>query len=462
MNATSPLQLALEAALSPGCVTTDPDRLLAYAHDWSDAPPCPPTLLVRPRTPTEVARALALCNQHRQAVVVQGGLTGLAGGATPVPGEVALSLDRLNQIETVDTVGGTATVQAGVVLEALQQAAATHGWSFPLDLGARGSCQVGGNAATNAGGNRVVRYGTMRDLVLGLEVALPDGRLLNLMNHATKNTTGTDVKQLFIGSEGTLGVITRLVLKLSPQPTVSHTALCALPSFEAATTLLRSLRQDLAGLSAFELMWGGFVDAALLVAPHLRPPFAGRHPLCALVETQGAANADGSSPLQTSLEQALEHGVVSDVVFAQSLQEQTALWAYRETVGEMLGRYKPHAAFDVGIPMAEMGRFVAEVEAALQARFPTQTHLFFGHLGDDNLHVLSGPYADEATLLAVETLVYETVGRFGGAVSGEHGIGAVKRPFLHLSRSPEVLAVMRDLKQLFDPTGVLNPGRVLA
>lgn len=440
-----PLRHALTEALGPDGVSVEPGHLQAHAQDWSGVPACASGLLLRPRTPQAVAAALALCSQYRQAVVVQGGMTGLAGGATPLPGEVALSLERLNQIEALDTVGGTATVQAGVVLDALQRAVEAYGWAFPLDLGARGSCQVGGNAATNAGGNRVIRYGTMRDLVLGLEVALPDRRLLTMMNQVVKNTTGTDLKHLFLGSEGTLGVITRLVLQLVPRPMVSHTALCALPSFKAATRLLRDLRGRLPGLSAFELMWTDFMEAALAVAPQLRPPFAEHHPVYALIETQGADDRGDAERLEAALEAALEQGVVADVVMAQSLQEQAALWSYRETVGEMLGRYKPHAAFDVGIPTAQMDGFVTNVKATLQARFPAQTHLFFGHLGDGNLHLLSGPYPDESALHTVETLVYEAVCTTGGVISAEHGIGTVKRPFLHLSRSPAERALMQVL-----------------
>ena len=233
------LREALRFVLGDAGVVWDPALLAARSGDWSEATKTPPALVLLPRTPQQVADVLALCARHRQSIVVQGGLTGLAGGATPAPAEVALSLARLDQIEDVDAVGGTATVQAGVVLEELQARVESQDWYFPLDLGARGSCQLGGNAATNAGGNRVIRYGTMRELVQGIEVALPDGRLLTMMNRVTKNTTGIDLKHLFIGAEGTLGVITRLVLKLSPRPTASSTALCALPSFEAALGLLK-------------------------------------------------------------------------------------------------------------------------------------------------------------------------------------------------------------------------------
>ena len=455
------LRNALVAALGHGIVTEDADLLAAQSGDWSETPKQAPGCLVLPRTPQQVATALQICARHGQPVVIQGGLTGLAGGATPVQGEVALSLARLNRIEEIDTIGGTALVQAGVILEELQRQVEEEGWSFPLDLGARGSCQVGGNAATNAGGNRVIRYGTMRDLVLGVEVALPDGRVLTMLNRVVKNTTGIDLKHLFVGSEGALGVITRLVLKLSPKATAATTALCALPTFGSATQLLRELRRALPSLSAFEVMWSDFMEAAMEMG-HLRQPFDGAHPVYALVETQGADEAADRERLEELLGRCLESGILADVVVAQSLEDARRLWAYRESVGEMLSRMKPHAAFDVGVPMAAMDALVESVRDALERRFPAQRHLFFGHLGDGNLHVLSGPHPTPEQLHEVEQIVYAAVGRVGGSISAEHGIGRVKKEFLHLSRSEEELALMRDLKKLFDPHDILNPGRILA
>jgi FAD/FMN-containing dehydrogenase len=455
------LRDALVSVLGEANVVSDPALLSAQSGDWSEARKMAPALVLFPRTPQQVADALALCAGHRQKIVVQGGLTGLAGGATPVPAEIALSLARLDRIEDIDAVGGTAAVQAGVILEELQARVESQDWYFPLDLGARGSCQVGGNAATNAGGNRVIRYGTMRELVQGIEVALPDGRLLTMMNRVTKNTTGIDLKHLFIGSEGTLGVITRLVLKLSPKPTASNTALCALPSFEAATGLVRDMRRALPGLSAFEVMWSDFMAAAHEIG-HLRPAFSEASPVYVLVETLGAQQEEDREQLERFLSEALEAGTVNDVVVAQSQGDASRLWAYRETIGEMLGQLKPHAAFDVGVPMAAMDSFVQTVRDALQSRFPAQRHLFFGHIGDGNLHVLSGPHGSAESLHEVEEVVYEAVGAVGGSISAEHGIGVIKKEFLHLTRSDAELELMRSLKAVLDPVGILNAGRVFA
>lgn len=461
LNKLPTLRDELVALLGNEAVLDDPMTLDARSGDWSEAEKCRPALVLLPSTPQEVAGAMRLCAKHSQPIVVQGGLTGLAGGATPQEGDIALSLARMNSVEDIDAVGGTALVQAGVVLEELQRQVELEGWSFPLDLGARGSCQVGGNAATNAGGNRVIRYGTMRELVLGLEVVLPDGRILSMLNRTTKNTTGFELKHLFIGSEGALGIVTRLVLKLSPLATSTATALCALPSFDAAAHLLRDLRRELPSLAAFELMWADFLEAGSKVTG-LRPPFPQRYPLYALVETLGGeADADGEQ-LQRVLAHALETGTADDVIVATSMDHAARLWAYRESIGELLSHTKPHAAFDVGIPMARMAEFVAEVRIELEKRFPEQHHLFFGHLGDGNLHVLSGPFTSDADLHEVERMVYAAVGAAGGSVSAEHGIGSVKRDYLHLSRSPEEIDVMRGLKGLFDPGGLLNRGKLLS
>jgi len=451
---------ALTKALGETSVVLDAAVASGHAGDWSEAARCMPDIVVFPRTPQQVAATLQICARFRRHVVVQGGLTGLAGGATPREGEIALSLSRLNTIEEIDTVGGTATVQAGVILEELQRCVEEEGWYFPLDLGARGSCQIGGNAAVNAGGNRVIRFGTMRDMVLGLEVALPDGRLLSMLNRVTKNTTGVDLKHLFIGSEGTLGVITRLVVKLSPRPTNACTALCALPSFEAATRLIRDGQARLPGLSAFEVMWDDFMVAAREIHT-LRPAFDAPAPVYALLETLGTDEAGERQQLEAFLADAFDRGLVVDAVVAQSMDDAERLWAYRETVGELLSHLKPHAAFDIGVPMAAMERFVDATRKALTRQFPRQRHLFFGHIGDGNLHVLSGPHDSTDDLHRVEELVYRAVAEVGGSISAEHGIGVVKRDFLHHSRSAAEIALMQEIKNLLDPAGVLNAGRIL-
>ncbi|MBV0881459.1 FAD-binding oxidoreductase [Noviherbaspirillum sp. L7-7A] len=456
---TSHLYAALISELGAENVSSDADIAQRHAGDWSETAKEPPSLVIFPRSPAQVAAALAVLSRFGPKAVIQGGLTGLAGAATPHRGEVALSLSKLNQIEEFDRVGGTVTVQAGVTLEQMQTCVEAEGWFFPLDLGARGTCQIGGNAATNAGGNRVIRYGTMRDLVLGLEVALPDGSVMTMLNRVTKNTTGIDLKHLFIGAEGILGVITRLVLKLAPKPSSTVTALCALTSFDDAAALLKDMQLHLPTLSAFELMWQGFIDKAVEITG-ARQPFTERHPVYVLVELLGASDEQDRAQLEAFLAQALEQELVQDVIVAQSIEHAKQLWEYRESIGEMLARLKPHAAFDVGIPVAAMDGFVRSVQLILQQQFPQQSHLFFGHLGDGNLHLLSGPYPAPATLHQVEEIVYQAVGKVKGSISAEHGIGVIKKEFLHFSRSPEELALMRALKRLLDPNNVLNAGRI--
>jgi FAD/FMN-containing dehydrogenase len=419
--------------------------------------------LVRPQSTEEVARVLAWCNEHGVAVVAQGGLTGLVHGADASPEQVILSLERMRAIEGIDPRQRTATVQAGVTLQALEEAVDEEGLLFPLDLGARGTATLGGNAATNAGGNRVIRYGMMRDMVLGLEAVLADGTVVSSMNHLIKNNTGYDLKQLFIGSEGTLGVITRLVLRLREKPATRSMALVAVDEFDKVAALLKHMDHGLGGsLSAFEALWHDFYRLVTSPPAKGRPPVQQDYPYYVLLESQGASRELDEARFQNALEGAFEAGLIADAAVAQSEADCQAFWALRDDVEQTMHGGAP-VIFDVSLPVAAMEAYTMALPAALEAAIGEHRLFIFGHLGDGNLHVIVqvAPEAYEHLRPKVEAVVYEPLEAVGGSVSAEHGIGLEKKPWLSLSRSPVELALMRRLKEALDPRGILNPGKIL-
>lgn len=437
------------------------DALDAHAHDWSDAPPCRPLAVVRPRDTAAVSRLLAWCHAHHQPVIAHGGLTGLAGSATPLGGEIAVSFERMNRIERIDTDSGLVVLEAGAVLQTVQEACAAEGALFALDLGARGSCRIGGNLSTNAGGNRVIRYGVSRDLVLGLEAVLADGTILPMMHETVKNTTGYDLKHLFIGSEGTLGLITRAVLKLHPLPKDVHTALVAVDSFDAALRLLRHAQSRLSGqLSAFELMWHEYYHAALATGIH--PPLDEGYPFYVLLDLQGGQPEADAARFAAMLESAMEDGLILDGTAAHSLTQTQTIWAVRDAIAHIMADHPPVLTYDIAVRRASIGQCAEAIRAALHRENPALHPLFFGHVGDSNLHVvLTEAPADHQDQHRIDAALYGAVRQFHGAVSAEHGIGVVKKPWLAHSRSPQELALMRTLKATLDPHNILNPGKIL-
>lgn len=449
-------------SLGPDLVATGadiPDRRYA---DWSGVSGATPAALLRPRSTEELSRMLAICNAHGQTVVPQGGLTGLAGGACCATGDVAVSLERMNRIEEVDAISGTLTVQAGATLQAVQDAADAAGFLFPLDLGARGSCTIGGNLSTNAGGNRVIRYGTMRDQLLGLEVVLADGSVLSGLHKMVKNNTGYDMRHLLAGAEGTLGIVTRAVLKLQPRPLSVATAWCGLPSYEAVTTLLRRARAELpGGVSAFEVMWPSYLDFMLARVPALRPPLPGQHAMNVLMESAGSDAEHHAAAFEAFLGRMLEEGVIEDAAVARSQADAGRLWAIRDATAELPILLPGMAAFDVSFAIGDIGRAALECEAMLKQRWPSGIALVYGHLGDGNLHVIADvPDGGPGVNAAIDEAVYDLVRRYHGAVSAEHGIGQLKRKVLGHTRSPAELAAMRAIKAALDPRGILNPGKI--
>ena len=450
---------ALRAALGDDAVIAGP-ALAARATSYWDAAPTRARALVRPRDTAEVSRTLAICHAHDQPVVTQGGLTGCVAGAVAGAGEVILSLERMNAIEAIDPLGATATVQAGVTLQAVQDAARAHDLLFALDLGARGSCTIGGNVATNAGGINVLRYGMMRALVLGLEAVLADGTVISSLNRMLKNNAGYDLKQLMIGTEGTLGVVTRVVLRLHPRPVSRDAALVAMDSFDQVTTLLGRMQRDLAGtLSAFEVMWNGYYRAATDTGGH-RAAMGREHPFYVLLQAEGADPAGDAARFAQRLEAALEAGLIVDAVMPQSESERLALWAVRENFEAMLAGRQTFL-YDVSLPVSAMAAYAEAVQAACAARWPQGRCIVFGHIADGNVHLFVQPGSDEATHADSDAIVYAPLAGCEGSVSAEHGIGTEKIGWLNRSRSAAEIDLMRLLKRSLDPKNLLNPGRVL-
>jgi len=419
-----------------------------------------PDIVLKPSSTAEVAAILRICCAAGQPLVPLGGKTGLANGHFETAGELGLSLERMQEIEEIDTENRTMTVQAGCILQRAAEAAEEHDLLLPLDLGARGSATIGGNVATNAGGNMVIRYGMTRDMVLGLEVVLADGTIVCNLNKMLKNNTGYDIRQWFIGAEGTLGVITRVVLRLRPQPKSQNTALLAVDDFPSVSRLLRFLDSRTAGtLSAFEVMWPDFYEYITREgSTHKRPlPHGCAHYV--LVETQGGDPAGDAERFETVLGEAMAEGLVSDAVLSRSQAERNALWEIRDDVLELF-KQGPFIPFDVSLTIERMESFIADIRAAMAAH-EDQICVVFGHLGDGNLHVnLGNRNAENFDYDALQTLLYETVERYHGSVSAEHGIGLSKREQLHRSRSPEELQLMMGLKRMLDPQNILNPNKI--
>ncbi|MGQ4877017.1 FAD-binding oxidoreductase [Billgrantia sp. LNSP4103-1] len=432
--------------------------------DWLSGESCRAGAIVRPGSTDELAAVMRRCHAASQPVVTHGGLTGLVHGSKAEPDELVVSLERMNAIESIDSVGGTMTVQAGAILQQVQEAAEEQELQFALDLGARGSCTIGGNIATNAGGVRVIRYGMMRQQVLGLEAVLADGSVVSSMNRMLKNNAGYDLKQLFIGSEGTLGIVTRAVLRLQPRMASERTALVACSNFDGVTGLLRRLGRELGGsLGTFEVMWRNHYALLTEESGRNTPPLPASWPYYAIVESLGNDDAANAALLDAALASALEAGLIEDAVLAQSDAQRQGIWAIREDIEGLIQHLAPLFTFDVSLPIPDMPGYAEALERAIRQRWPKGRIVVFGHLGDGNLHVsVSVGDSEPATRRAVEELVYGPLAELGGSISAEHGIGLEKRDYLAVSRTPEEIALMHTLKRALDPKGLLNRHKILA
>ncbi|MGK9063790.1 FAD-binding oxidoreductase [Stutzerimonas chloritidismutans] len=470
MNAHTLLH-ALEAIVGPAGIVCDPARMASYLSDWRNAYSGLAALVVRPATTEEVAAVVRLCHEHRVGLVPQGGNTGLCGGSIPDASgtQVVLSLTRMTRIRQIDLANETITVEAGVVLQHLQEAAAEVDRLFPLSLGAQGSCTVGGNLATNAGGTAVLRYGNMRDMTLGLEVVLPDGRIWNGLRGLRKDNTGYDLKHLFIGSEGSMGIITAAVLKLYPAVRSITTAWVALPDVGSAIELIGAIR-GLCGdrLTGFELMSRQSVDFVLRHVDGCSDPFAEAHPWYALIELSDAQpRAPLNDLLEAGLGDALERGRIRDAVLAGSEAQVASLWAMREGISEAQNHEGPSLKHDISVPVSCIPEFIERTDQALLERFPGVRIVTYGHVGDGNLHYnISKPLAsDDATFkarqAAITDVIYDATAAYNGSISAEHGLGQAKREAAMRYKDPVELDLMRTLKHTLDPQGLMNPGKVL-
>lgn len=420
--------------------------------------------IVRPASTAELSAVMKLCHAADQVVVPAGGYTGLVHGADCQPDDIQVSLERMRSVEAVDPVGKTMTVGAGCPVQAAQDAAAEAGLKFAVDWGGRGSATVGGGISTNAGGNSVVRYGMMRDNVLGIEAVLADGTVISSLNTLLKNNAAYDLKQLFIGSEGTLGIVTRAVLKLQAAPLSGNTALLAVESFDAVQALFTHAGKRLGGLlTSFEVMWASFYQLIAIDSGGHTPPLPGGHAYYVIVEASGTDPERDAELFETVLGEALEQGLAQDAVIAGSKAQADLIWAIRDDVKTLAMLTMPAVTFDVSLPIVAMEAYVRQLGEQGRALFgDTLKLVVFGHIGDGNLHILMGgqPFGPD-TRHAVEELVYTALVPYRGSISAEHGIGLEKRDWLHITRSAEEIALMRTIKAALDAKGILNPGKVL-
>lgn len=431
-------------------------------HVWRQEP-IRAMVIVRPASTREVAEILKLCNAAGQTVVAHGGLTGLVQGCNGTEADVALSLERMARIEEIDTVGRTMTVEAGVPLQKLQEAAEQHGLIFPVDLGARGTCQIGGNVSTNAGGNRVIRFGMTRENVLGLEAVLADGTVVTSLNTMIKNNAGYDLKHLFIGTEGTLGIVTRVVIRLREMALGQQTAFAAFDDFSQVASFLRHIDRAMGGgLCSFEVMWRDYYELVTTAPSTNVRPVPVDHTHFVLCEALGTGHVNDAERFEAAMMEALEAGLVVDAAVAKSENERRAMWRIRDSVDQFF-RYGPAFLYDVSLAIRDMDAYVAEVKRRLTACYPDHHCFTLGHIGDGNIHfAIAVGDGGAAHHRQVNACVYEPLQAIGGSVSAEHGIGTEKVDYLPLSRNPIELALMRRLKDMLDPKGILNPGKVFA
>ena len=426
---------------------------------WSNEP-LQALAIVRPKSTEEVSTVLRVCHAAKQSVVPVGGMTGLADAHKTDKNDIALSLERMTAIESVDVRSRKMVVQAGAILQKIQDQAQQADLMFPLDLGARASCTIGGNIATNAGGVRVIRYGMTRALVLGLEAVLADGTVVSSMSGLMKNNTGYDLSQMFVGAEGTLGVVTRAVLRLYEAPKAVETALLAVPSWDAVMTLLRRFDSRLSGgLVAFEVMWRDYYDLNTGPFSELESPLTESAPFYVLIDVFVNDTESGREAIENLLMENIECGDIVDAVIAQSETQRLKLWQIREDFEPEQKRFKQSVDFDISLDIENMDTYVEGIRQQLKAALPASELFTLGHIGDGNIHLLVGGI-EVTEFDQVNQIIYSPLRGLKGSVSAEHGIGLKKKAYLGISRSPAEIALMRQVKAMMDPHGIMNPGKV--
>lgn len=445
-------------------VLTSASDLEAYGRDWTRLHAPTPKAILLPGTTADVSAIMRYCTQNKVAVVPSGGRTGLAGGAVASNGEVVVSMNRFNQIENVDPIGLTIRVQAGITTQQVQEAAREAGLFFPLDLAAKGSCQIGGNIATNAGGVKFIRFGGMREQVLGLEVVLPNGDVLDMNTTLRKNNTGYDLRQLFIGAEGTLGIVTRATLRLAPEPRNVQVAVMAVETFPDIPKILGVCNRAGVTITAFEFFTKVAHEIVLKNALGARTPFEKISPFYVLLEVEDGPS--GGGVMESLLEKIFEAGLITDAVIAQSAAQFKELWGLRENITESIAKHGHARKNDISLGIDQLTDFIADLEQEM-AKAPKDMHLvLFGHIGDGNLHInyvgpKSEPFAEfQARAREVEKRIFDLLGTYKGSISAEHGIGLTKKKDLGYSRTPAEVEIMRQIKRVLDPSGIMNPGKI--
>ncbi|KAK4106831.1 hypothetical protein N658DRAFT_32229 [Parathielavia hyrcaniae] len=463
--------LSSESAVIDG-VTNEgaADDIEPFNSDWMRKYRGHCKLVLKPGSTEEVSQILRYCNDKMLAVVPQGGNTGLVGGSVPVFDEIVINMSRMNQIIEFDEVSGTLVADAGCILEVVDQFLATKGYIFPLDLGAKGSCHIGGNVSTNAGGLRLLRYGSLHGTVLGIEAVLADGTVVDDLCKLRKNNTGYDLKQLFIGAEGTIGIITKVSIHCPQRSPAQNVAFFGLESFDKVQRAFREAKGQLSEiLSAFELMDEGSQALVRQVTKN-ESPLEGQHPFYCLIETSGSNADHDSEKLQAFLEDVLEKGVVADGTLAQDETQIKTLWAWREGITEALSHLGGTYKYDVSIPLKELYQLVEDTRARVDAagllgdtdEYPVRAVVGYGHMGDANLHLnISTRRFDERVEKVLEPFVYEWIAARQGSISAEHGLGVMKKKFIGYSRNPTMVGLMKNIKNTFDPNGILNPYKYL-